>query len=311
MFKKLLSSVLSLVLILTMGTTVLATEISSSELNTNSLDEKITNSQPYTFTVNEYDVYVSTRNKTNEQLLKEGYETETIKAIKSNLIEETLLKYSKMPTEELIEKYGYTKEQAQIIKNYDGSPIEKSPELRAILATMTCTVEGISATVGTLSIKFSWDWSNCPILSGPAIKDIVGIRWQGTDTAGQPINLALEFSSCTLHHYNYTGTTYQFSTTASVATDNPYGHAYSKFPMSINGSSSDYVKKGALIVTVSRTGTNHIKEAAFVFGYGHTILSLEPSLSLPVAFGIGFSAGVEKMVEKAVRMTNTGNIISY
>lgn len=59
---------------------------------------------------------------------------------------------------------------------------------------------------------------------------------------------------------------------------------------------------------VDRTGTDSIKEAAFVFGYGHTVIAISPSLSLPASFGIGFSWGTEKMVEEAIRMDNKGII---
>ena len=49
---------------------------------------------------------------------------------------------------------------------------------------------------------------------------------------------------------------------------------------------------------VDRTGTDSIKEAAFVFGYGHTVIAISPSLSLPASFGIGFSWGQKKWLKK-------------
>ena len=66
-----------------------------------------------------------------------------------------------------------------------------------------------------------------------------------------------------------------------------------------------------MYVQVDRTGSDLIKEAAFVFGYGHTVVAVSPSLSLPASFGIGFSWGTEKMVEKAIRMDNKGIITKY
>lgn len=66
-----------------------------------------------------------------------------------------------------------------------------------------------------------------------------------------------------------------------------------------------------LYMQVDRTGTDSIKEAAFVFGYGHTVIAISPSLSLPASFGIGFSWGTEKMVEEAIRMDNKGIITEY
>ena len=74
----------------------------------------------------------------------------------------------------------------------------------------------------------------------------------------------------------------------------------------------DYsAQNGTLISNVDRTGTNIIKEASFVFGYGHTIISVSPSLSLPASFGIGFSNGVETMCEEAIRMNSSGTITEY
>ena len=73
----------------------------------------------------------------------------------------------------------------------------------------------------------------------------------------------------------------------------------------------NYAKTGTMKIRVNRTGTDSIKEAAFVFGYGHTTVVISPSLSLPASFGIGFSTGTEKMVEKAIRMNNAGTITKY
>jgi hypothetical protein len=38
---------------------------------------------------------------------------------------------------------------------------------------------------------------------------------------------------------------------------------------------------------------------------------ISPSLSLPASFGIGFSTGTEKILEKAIRMNNAGTITKY
>ena len=82
-------------------------------------------------------------------------------------------------------------------------------------------------------------------------------------------------------------------------------------PENLKAACQSMQKNGNFFVQVDRTGTQPIKEAAFVFGYGHTVIAVTPSLSLPASFGIGFSWGTEKMVEKAIRMNNQGIITEY
>ena len=268
----------------------------------------------YTVTVNEYDVYVAARNTSNEDLQTRGMSESQIDLIKSDAIENELLEKSALSVDELSEM-GYDNNQIAILKNYEGQSIENAPELRGIFADMTAKFYKSSASTSSLRIRVFWEWSNAPVLAGDLITDLVAIRWQGTNTAGQPINIAFNSSrsSANLNYYNRSGE-YRFNRSINVICDSPYDHAYAKVPISSGEyevGSSIYAKSGNFYVQVDRTGTNSIKEAAFVFAYGHTVIVISPSLSLPPSFGIGFSFGTETMVEKAIRMDNKGNITEY
>ena len=65
-----------------------------------------------------------------------------------------------------------------------------------------------------------------------------------------------------------------FNRSVDIVCDSPYDHAYAEIPVS-SGEYEDgwtiYAKSGNMYVQVDRTGTDSIKEAAFVFGYGHTV----------------------------------------
>jgi hypothetical protein len=302
--KKIFALLLVMALMLS-GTTAFAADAGSSA--------KV--EQPaYTVTINEYDVYVSTRSTSDSELSRRGVSRSTAALIKSNAIEDELSKLSGLSVAEL-ESLGYSGTQIILIQKYGGERIESNPQLRGIFADMTCNFYKQSASTSSLAVRVTWEWSNVPLLAGVAIKDIVGIRWQGTNNAGQPLNLALNSSgtSCSIQYYSRTGS-YKSSSSATVSTDDPYGHAYARIPMSAGTGDSNgdyYAKKGTLITKVDRTGTNSIKEAAFVFGYGHTVISISPSLSLPVSFGIGFTTGVEEMCEEAIRMSSSGTITQY
>ncbi|ABX43115.1 hypothetical protein [Lachnoclostridium phytofermentans] len=264
-------------------------------------------------TISEYDIYVDTRTATSAELARSGVSYEAVAAIKSNDIEDELTRLSALPDEELSNR-GYNTGQIEILHDYTGERIETNPKLRGIFADVKCNFYQYTANNISLSLKIVWEWTNKPMLSGISITDIVVIRWQGTNTAGLPMNLALNSSgsSCMINYYN-PYESYQSQSSVSISTTDPYGHAYAKFPMSngiANGSS--YAKTGTLITKIDRTGTDAIKEAAFVFAYGHTTVALtNPSLSLPDPFGIYFSFGVTTMCKEVIRMNSSGIITRY
>lgn len=267
----------------------------------------------YSVTVNEYDMYVNARKATSEELARNGVGYDAVEVIQSNAIEDELTRRSALSTEEL-SQLGYNAEQIEILQNYTGERIETNPELRGTFADMTCNFYQWSANNISLAIRVDWEWSNAPVLT---MTDIVGIRWQGTNPLGHSMNLALNSSgsSCKISYYNQAGE-YRSQKSASISTDDPYGHAYAKFEMGAgigdqNELKNHYAKAGRLIVKVDRTGSDVIKEAAFVFGYGHSTFTFDPSLSIPAGFSIGFSGGVETMCTEAIRMDSNGVITKY
>lgn len=297
--KKFLSLVVSLVMILAISVPAFAAENDGSS---------------YSFTINEYDVYVATRTASQSELEAEGISSRQANLIKSDAIENELLALSKLSAEELT-SLGYNSSQIDILHNYKGERIENVPELRGVFADMTADFSKVSASSTSLAVKVTWKWTNAPVLAGVGIVDMVAIRWQGTNTAGAPINVAFSSagSSCSVKYYSREGV-YQYSRSQSVVCDSPYDHAYVDIPMSTGDGDAMwqyYAKEGTFTVKVNRTGTDSIKEAAFVFGYGHTTIGISPSLSLPASFGIGFTFGTEKMAEEAIRMSNTGVITKY
>jgi hypothetical protein len=237
-----------------------------------------------------------------------------IDLIKSDAIENELLEKAALSVDEL-SKLGYDNNQIAILKNYDGQAIEDAPELRGVFAGMTAKFFKSSASTSSLKVRVFWEWSNAPALAGDPITDLIAMRWQGTNTGGRPLNVAFNSSksSANVNYYTRDGE-YKFNRSVDIVCDSPYDHAYAEIPVS-SGEYEDgwtiYAKSGNMYVQVDRTGTDSIKEAAFVFGYGHTVIAISPSLSLPASFGIGFSWGTEKMVEEAIRMDNKGIITEY
>lgn len=262
-------------------------------------------------TINEYDVYVSTRCASSSELLDSGVSPQQVDLIRSNAIENELLRLSELTVTELA-ALGYNTYQAEILQGYTGERIETNQNLRSVFATMTMNFYKLSANNTMLRIKAEWEWGSAPVLSGGAIHDMVAMRWQGTNSAGSPINLALDSagSICSVKYYTLDGV-YKRSAGVSVICNSPYDHAYAEIPMHLDDNSSNYAKEGYLVTRVERTGSDVINEAAFVFAYGHTVIGITPSLALPPSFGIGFSVGTETMVEEAIRVDSRGNITRY
>lgn len=304
--KKLLSAALSLAMIVAFTMPAFATS---------SGPDIPTEPAAYTVTVNEYDVYVDARKTSNEELQTQGMSDAQIALIKSDAIENELLEKSALSMDELSEM-GYDNRQISILKNYSGQAIENTPELRGVFADMTAKFYKYSASTSSLAVRVFWEWSNAPALAGDPITDLIVLRWQGTNTAGQPLNVAFNSkgSSANINYFTRSGK-FQENLPTTIVCDSPYDHAYAEIPVSSGEYDSTgwtiYAKSGNLYVQVDRTGTDSIKEAAFVFGYGHTTIVISPSLSLPASFGIGFSWGTEKMVEEAIRMDNKGTITKY
>ncbi len=266
----------------------------------------------YSATINEYDVYVQTRATPTAELIHNGVSQQTIEVIKSNAIEEELTNLSQLCTDDL-SNLGYNSTQIDLLHNYSGERIETNSELRGLFADLNSTFYCLFSSTSSFTVMIEWKWSNCPFTAGTAFNDIVGIVWKGIDNAGWTINLALNSSdsACSINYYNRSNDSFQYSQIVPIKTDDPYGHVYARFTMGDENTSGFYAKTGTLIIRVDRIGTQSIYEASFVFGYGHSIVSVSPSLSLPESFGIGFSAGVEQMDEKAVRVSSDGKVIEY
>lgn len=293
--KKTISLILSLIMILALATTAWA-------------DEPELYKTIYSSTISEYDCYVNIREKSNEELEKLGFNMQFANDIKSNSVENELLKRSELSSKELKNNYGYSEEQINIIKNYNGEPIEKQPQLRGIFADMDYSVRRyiISGTTKTV-VGITWEWSNKPFLCGTAVKDIAALRWEGTNSMSQPINLGINTnkSYCHVSYYDLDGSFFKTKKTKLYVKD-AYEKVYSKIQMGINDRQS-YAKKGMMKLYLDVIGNGRIEETQFIFAYAHQTVAVNSiGVSYPKAFSIGFTGKHEKMVDIIVRVPKNG-----
>ena len=264
----------------------------------------------YVVEINEYDEYNKSRAMTNTDLYKIGYSKEYVEEVKSNYIENELLKRSKLSVQELKEKYGYDENQINIIKNYDGQAIEEQPQLRVLFATMTVSIYKYIADNTQVAFIASWDWSSMPFVNG---KDLIAVRWQGTNSNGQSINLVLNKSKsyCNIYYYNLAdGQPYEGYAAMDIKSKDSYSHAYSDIEMGKNF--TWFGKSGTIKIHLDKLGTAQILETAFIVTYGHETTGFSsPTVSFPAGFSITLKGNVEEMFYEVFRIDNKGNVIRY
>ena len=296
------------------------TAVSFAESQTNIADQDASTQleQEWTTTSNEYDVFMKLQNTSKKVLKQMGYTTNEVEKIKELSIEEMLLERAKLSEEELISK-GYSREEIGLLKNYDGSPIANSPEMRGVFADITGTVKKIGFSKSTAKAQFAWEWSKEPVLSGTPVTEVVTCNFLGINTNNQTCVVTNTLKSCSVKYYN--GTMQLPSDEAGPAPKPTVTKQYSqvsvKFPMGkVYGGGSYWAKKGTFTVEVSEQAVvNKLHTTAFLFCYGHPTLKVTaPEIEVSLSFkGLEFkatskiSAGAEIMLKKGLLVHRDGS----
>lgn len=215
--------------------------------------------------------------------------------------EKLYLERAQLDEETLKNKYFYTDEQIKILKEYDGGPIENHPELSLASATLTAKMSTGACSTSKLNIYINWSWSSAPFLSGPGITDVVAARWQGTDNAGRPLNLAVTKAEAKIDYY-LSGKITESRTVKSIVKG-----SYNAVETPVLMGTSGTALKGKQTLVIEKTGTAPINEAAITFIYGHCDLLMEVSVSYPTGIGLSINNGT-KEVYLSKRVTSTGVI---
>lgn len=263
----------------------------------------------------EYDYYVAQRASASDPLVASTC-SEQDAAILSNDIENELLRRSQLPDDEL-HAMGYTDEQIQLLREYNGERLEDYPQIRAATATVTASFSVLNANKITIKLRVNWQWTTLPLAKSSAIKDLLAIGWKGTDSEGHELNVAYtpgqSFSQVFYYESNTstTGLVRKYDITCSDA----YSNISSKFPMayysSMTNNSNWYARKGSFVITVERTGSVYIKEVAFAFAYAHSKLGINLSYTFKIEdMSFSFSMTSANMCTRSVRVLHDGTCIN-
>lgn len=268
------------------------------------------------YTMSEYDMYLDMKSQTPITAQVDNETSVTAAFVQNGGIEQLLLERAQLSENELKETYGYTNEQIEILKDYDGSPLEQNPQLRAVLAEVSLSIAKGSVSTSRFTAYISWNWSACPLV-------ILGVE-DGLGVALEPLNddqlLHLRFnqnaSYCDVTYCRISGSVYQ-TNRYSLQTDPSagiYNNAYSQFDsfrMVENNQITTYAKKGTMCL-VTDSSSDRIDEIGYIFRYGHgtnIVLPIEVSINISV-FTVTFRNASSTEQHKTV-ITSSGNIIKY
>ena len=272
--KKLLSLVLVAIFMTTCFVNI-APSVYAAELS-------IKEGETVTYTMSEYDMYVEMKqNNTRDSRL----------AIDTYSIEDELLKVKELSDLELTEKYGYTSEQIEILRNYDGAAIEESPELRTVLgATLTASLTNNRTSSSECNLTYSWTWSKKPF---NPYTDIVGIHVSPLTSQGATTNVTYTSVTGTVKYYT-TGNIYVAtdSTAPTIGYRGSTNTLAKTVPIEkrINTTVTGYAKTGSIsarcIPAASGTSFGDVKVYA---AYGHSTTTASPSFDVS---GAGASVSI-------------------
>ena len=261
-------------------------------------------------TVNEYDIKLESMAQEAKALEEAGYSLQEIEESRTYSAEKKLLELAELPDEQLI-ALGYTSEQIDILKAYDGSPLEENPQLRAAMPSLTTSVTAGDCNSQHLCAHLNWEWSAAPATYD--YQDVVVCQFEAFDQGGYTIGAVQYNTSYTnsyVRYYNYdTGAFYSTKRTP-ITTQNAYSNFLSKFDRIIVGSTNAYVKSGSVngYIQLSTGVTNSINKGTFIFAYGYAETSASYSISFPLAVSAALAKKVSQAFFTQVTINSAGEL---
>lgn len=237
--------------------------------------------------MDEYEIIQAALEKTDAELLEDGYTTETIAQIKNGEAAEAIrsvtFERAAFPANQL-SHMGYSADEIATFKVLSGNETLEDLSIRGILANCFTYSEFDSHTYNVAKNKtfficsFGWEWDKCPAW---VLTDCAGIGWNHDFHPDDSVN----------SNYNKTFKTYVHQLHES---DKKYTtkHLYEKeqqtaedqFDMNGFYGNNYYVKSGEGYMCLSQTGK--VNDVKLSFKYGHN--QIGPAVSVSYPWGISF-----------------------
>lgn len=278
------------------------------------------NNEPQMYTASEYDMLIAM--KQDKESLEEAQnlmpssidedEQEYLNELQTFSPENAIMEFASQPYDEL-KKQGYTTEQIEILKEYDGSPIEDNPQLSRALGKLSASLSRRAYSDYSAGARLYWNWTTKPIITG-VFTDIVACAWRGINQNNEESVLTFvpELSECEVEYFNDYGESVD-RVVYEINDKDPNRNAEVKFPLTHD---MGYAKKGYFDVYLEEENIVHeLDTAVFIFAYGHTNFTISPSISVSgsgPSLGLSCAFGTDEMFNEWIKVKSSGRTdVSY
>lgn len=237
--------------------------------------------------VNEYLKLKELNVKSDSKLRTIGYSTQDIKEIRTykEKFKKNIDDLNELSNSDLL-GLGYDSEQVNIIRNFDGS------EEQMIRASATCTVSRSKHSfsydninkITNLVVNFSFKWNGAPL-------------FRGTDLMAVSNGEKMYFNNNSYLNISYAplNSSGVSSSKKILASIDGAGNTGASFKFKVLGNNGlTYAKSGQGKIYLYRKNAD-IKQVGVGVKYGHSTVSLSPSVSFPAGAGISFNGKVQSI----------------
>lgn len=260
---------------------------------------------------------MASRAAMEDELLSRGYSTERIASSFTYAQEGVLYERAQLDTTILQEQYGYSEDQIQILKNYEGQDLAEYPQIRAVTSTLEGRIGCHDVSNTSCTAYFSWGWSTAPDFYN--FTDFIGVRWRGTGSDAGEVTLNFDAgassSKCTVMYYSYPDDTLIETVTVPYDGGNrfdPNGYTSYSFDR-LSSTGTGYTKIGLVQTKVDLPSgtTGSLVQTAFIYKYGLAERNLSIGLSFPVSFSINLEDDVAEAFGQSVLISSDGSVYEY
>lgn len=238
-------------------------------------------------TTNEYDTIVKIKTQSKDSLLAKGISSQAIDAITNGQVEKELFARSQMTDSELTQM-GYSAYEISILRNYDGSPLEKNPQLRAVSAEVIGTISKVASANYYATARFDFYWTAKPIVILASAKDYITCKWSGTSKNNIKCEMKYATGNCSITYSDGTKKTYP-----PAVKDSLLWVQSAVLQSTKNSATGNYLKSGSMSVQVQEHEiVRNLAATEFTFHYGHSTIVFSGGVTFSLTLQPNFSLGI-------------------
>lgn len=248
--------------------------------------------------IREFDLILDLQTKSEAELLSLGYSSTEITELYRIDLVSLLLERANLSDYEL-NQLGYAPQNIKSLRefknDYLASPKSYSSlsqneinQLSILSPEVTITLRSPQVVTSGREwiVKLDWSWDYCPAWLR---NDILAFSWKGYNSSSIPVGVFIDKTSTfTYHILNRfsSGIVYAPMTYKDVS-----ANVYSNFAMKGPDVGSDYTTGGSF--SAHLYSDVPVEKIAIGYGYGHSTITLSPSVDFTGTVGISFGSGMD------------------